>query len=219
MTLQAPERAGRVAWRRRARESARPVARLAARVALMLAYPLAIGLAWRGIAPRYIGSMLIVLLWLQRWIGAGPFAAALKRFTRVDWCVAAMLSGVSLAIAASNNETLLRFYPAFVNAGLLAAFGTTLFRGPTMIEKFARASIPDPGPAVVRYTRRVTQIWCVFFVVNGAFSAYTALYWSRTEWSLYNGAVVYVLIGALLVGEWLWRQCFMRLQHDRAGAI
>ncbi|WP_179402105.1 hypothetical protein [Burkholderia guangdongensis] len=197
-------------WRRRMR--------VAARVALMLAYPFVFLLAWRGIAPRYVGCMLILLLWLQRWIGTGSFASALNRLTRVDWCVALVLSAISLTIAVTDSEMLLRLYPAFVSAGLLAAFGVTLYRGPSMIEKFARTRARDPSTAVVRYTRRVTQIWCAFFVLNGAFSVYTAMCWSRAAWSLYNGAIVYALIGALLVGEWIWRQWFVMPRHGGAGA-
>jgi uncharacterized membrane protein len=191
---------------------------IAARTALALAYPLAILLAWRGIAPRYVGCILVLLLWLQRWIGRGSFAAALNRLSPLDWCVAASLSAISLAIALTDSEFLLHLYPAFVSAGLLAAFGATLYRGPTMIEKFARAHYPDPSPAVVRYTRRVTQIWCEFFIMNGAFSVYTALYWSRAAWSLYNGAIVYALIGALLAGEWIWRRLVVMPRQDGASA-
>lgn len=42
-------------------------AAIVARVALTLAYPLVILLAWRGLAPRHVGCILLVLLWLQRW--------------------------------------------------------------------------------------------------------------------------------------------------------
>ncbi|MBN3816468.1 hypothetical protein G3N57_07465 [Paraburkholderia sp. Se-20369] len=181
----------------------------AARAALMLAYPLVILLAWRGMAPRQVGCILVALLWLQRWVGNGPLAVALKRLTRLDWCVAVALTGLSLAIAVTDSEALLHLYPACVSAGLLAAFGATLVRGPSMIERFARVRHPDPGPAIVCYTRRVTQVWCAFFILNGAFSIYTALCWSRDAWSLYNGAIVYGLIGALLAGEWIWRHLFV----------
>ncbi|RQR52224.1 hypothetical protein DIE19_28435 [Burkholderia sp. Bp9126] len=184
-------------------------AAVAARVAHMLAYPLVILLAWRGLAPRQVGCILLALLWLQRWVGKGPLAAALRRLTWLDWCVAAALTGISLAMAVTDSEALLRLYPACVSAGLLAAFGATLVRGPSMIERFARVRHPDPGPAIVRYTRRVTQVWCAFFILNGAFSVYTTLCWSRAAWSLYNGAIAYALIGALLAGEWIWRQLFV----------
>ena len=92
-----------------------------------------------------------------------------------------------------------------VNLGLLIAFGSTLVRGPSMIEKFARMGNPKLGEHAVQYTRRVTQVWCVFFALNGAFSAYTALFWTRAAWSLYNGAIAYGLVGVLLAGEIVWR--------------
>jgi uncharacterized membrane protein len=104
-----------------------------------------------------------------------------------------------------------------VSAGLLVAFGATLRRGPTMIEKFARSTYPEPSPEIIRYTRRVTQVWCVFFIVNGGFSVYTALYWSRASWALYNGFVAYLLIGALLAGEWLWRSIVIAARRKRTG--
>ncbi|KVC80184.1 hypothetical protein WI76_13825 [Burkholderia ubonensis] len=190
----------------------------AARAALAIAYPLAILCAWHGLAPRYVGCLLLALLWLQRTVGKGPFAAALNRLATLDWCVAAALTGMSVAIAVTDSARLLHLYPACVSAGLLAAFGATLWRGPSMIEKFARLNHPDPAPAVVRYTRRVTQVWCAFFVLNGAFSVYTALYWSHAAWALYNGAIAYVLIGALIAGEWVWRRLFVTGRQAGAGA-
>jgi uncharacterized membrane protein len=71
---------------------------------------------------------------------------------------------------------------------------------------------------VVRYTRRVTQIWCVFFTLNSVFSVYTALCWRREAWSLYNGALAYGLIGVLLVGEIAWRHLIMLPRAARSEA-
>ncbi|SDF94393.1 hypothetical protein [Paraburkholderia phenazinium] len=187
-------------------------------VATKLAYPLVILCAWHWDAPRYVGCMLFVLLWLQRWTGTGAIAASLRRLTPVDWCVAGVLNCASVAIVWTNSELLLRLYPSLVNLGLLVVFGATLVRGPSMVEKFARLHNPDPSPQVVRYTRRVTQIWCVFFVLNSVFSVYTALCWRREAWSLYNGALAYVLIGVLLVGEIAWRRLIMLPRAARSEA-
>lgn len=187
-------------------------------VVMKLAYPLVILCAWRWDAPRYAGCMLFVLLWLQRWTGTGTIAASLRRLTPVDWCVAGALNCASAAIVLTNSELLLRLYPSLVNLGLLVAFGATLVRGPSMVEKFARLHNPDPSPQVMRYTRRVTQIWCVFFTLNSVFSVYTALYWRREAWSLYNGALAYGLIGVLLVGEIAWRRLIMLPRAARSEA-
>jgi uncharacterized membrane protein len=51
----------------------------------------------------------------------------------------------------------------------------------------------------------VTRAWCVFFVANGGIALWTALAASDATWALYNGAIAYVLIGAMLAGEWLLR--------------
>ncbi|MGN7980317.1 hypothetical protein [Burkholderia sp. 22313] len=190
---------------------------VAARAALRVAYPLVILFAWQSLSPRYVGCLLVALLWLQRTIGKGPLAQALKRLTTLDWCVAGALTAMSVAIAMTDSARLLRLYPACVSAGLLVAFGATLRGGPTMVEKFARLTHPEPSPEIVRYTRRVTQVWCAFFIANGGFSVYTALCWSSAAWALYNGLIAYVLIGALLAGEWLWRSVFIAARQKRAG--
>jgi uncharacterized membrane protein len=196
----------------------RSVLRGTLNVATKLAYPLVILCAWHWDAPRYIGCLLFVLLWLQRWTGTGAVAASLRKLTPVDWCVAAVLSVASAAIVLTNSERLLRLYPSLVNLGLLVVFSATLVRGPSMVEKFARLHNPDPTPQIVRYTRRVTQMWCVFFLLNSVFSVYTALCWRRENWSLYNGALAYGLIGLLLVGEIAWRHLVMQPRAARSEA-
>jgi uncharacterized membrane protein len=187
-------------------------------VALKLAYPAVILGAWLWHAPRYAGCVLFALIWLQRCFGRGTVAVSLRRLTRVDWTVAGMLSAASVAIMWTDSERLLHVYPSLVNLGLLIAFGATLVRGPSMIEKFARIGTPNLSDAAVHHTRRVTQIWCVFFAANGLFSLYTALCWQREAWSLYNGAISYVLIGMLLAGEFVWRHLVILPRARRAQA-
>ncbi len=109
---------------------------------------------------------------------------SLRRLDTIDWCVAWALSGASVAIVLTNSEWLLRLYPSLVNVGLLVAFGATLVRGPVDDRKICTPEQAGPGPHTIRYTRRVTQVWCGFFALNGVFSACTALYWTREAWSL-----------------------------------
>jgi uncharacterized membrane protein len=212
MPAATPEAAGT------AREHERHRGKLVVQALLKLAYPALILCAWRWDTPRLVGGMLFAVLWLQRWAGGGPFAASLRRLSALEWSVAGMLSCASAAIVVTDSELLLRLYPSLVNLGLLIAFGATLASGPSMIEKFARLGNAELPPAAVRHTRRVTQVWCAFFVLNGAFSAYTALYWSRASWSLYNGAIAYALIGVLLVAEVIWRYLVVLPRAARSGA-
>lgn len=207
-----------------ARPGASPVVRRSLRTVLhalmqgvlKLSYPLMILCAWHWDMPRYIGLALFVLLWLQRWFGTGMVAHSLRRLSLLDWCVAGMLSAASASIVLTNSELLLCLYPAAVNLGLLIAFGATLVKGPPMIEKFARLGKSSLGPHALRHTRRVTWVWCGFFALNGAFSAYTAFAWSHAAWALYNGGIVYALIGALLVGELLWRYLIVQRRAARS---
>jgi uncharacterized membrane protein len=198
---------------------ARKGMRIVLRVVIALAYPVVLFCAWRWNSPRSIGCAMFVLLWLQRVAGTGPLAASLRKLTAVDWIAVGVLNCASVAIALTNDELLMRMYPAIVNLVMLIAFGATLVKGPSMVERFARLTYADPPAHVVRYTRRVTQLWCGFFVLNCAFSAYTAIDWSRKAWWLYNGAIAYVLIGALFAGEYAWRKLIMLPRAARAGAL
>ncbi|MBI9105593.1 MAG: hypothetical protein JEZ04_02550 [Spirochaetales bacterium] len=105
-----------------------------------------------------------------------------------------------------NSEVCLKLYPVIINVSLLATFGWTLLRPPVMILRFA--SIQDKTlseqegyPGIVSYCRKVTIIWCSFFVFNILMSLYTTFFLSDFFWSLYNGLISYILIGVLFFGE------------------
>jgi hypothetical protein len=69
----------------------------------------------------------------------------------------------------------------------------------------------------VRYTRRVTQGGGGRFGLNIALSLWTALCWGRKAWSNYNGGIAYVLIGALVAGEFAWRHGIVLPRAARAA--
>ena len=94
---------------------------------------------------------------------------------------------------------------------MLALFGGSLFAKQSLIERLARLQTPDLPPEGVRYTRRVTQIWCVFFVLNGSMAAALVLMRQYDWWALYTGIVSYVLMGLLLGGEWVYRKIVLKL--------
>ena len=165
-------------------------------LAASLAYPLVVYLALGHVSPRWI-ALLVVALALAR--------AAVTRES--FWLVAAALAGV-LAIASALGDQWgpLKLYPALVNLVLFGLFATSLWRGPSVVERLARLREPDFPPAAVAYTRRVTQVWCGFFVVNGLAAAGTALWASAGVWALYNGLLSYAAMGLLMGGEWLVRR-------------
>lgn len=163
---------------------------------LSLVYPLAVYFSLGRIEPRWVALLLLGV------------AAARALMTREPVWLAAGAGAALLAACAwlANDALPLKLYPVLVNAVLLAVFAISLRFPPTVIERLARLREPDLPPSGVRYTRRVTQVWCGFFAFNGSIALATALWASDAIWALYNGLLAYLLMGLLFTGEWLVRR-------------
>jgi uncharacterized membrane protein len=128
--------------------------------------------------------------------------------------------GLSLLLVAlvfiTDNAAFAKIYPVVVSLVLLSLFGFSLAKGPTMIFRLAclqDKSLREAGSARDKaepYCRKVTLVWCCFFVANASGALYTALWASPLAWTVYNGFVSYILIGALLLGEMLVRRRAMK---------
>lgn len=164
---------------------------------LTLLYPMAVYFASNYFEPWKIAGILIMVLLVKLATG----------YSDNHWNRPLLMAGVLYCGFAiwSNNLVSLRFYPALVSGMLLVIFSSSLLSGPSMIERLARLQHPDLPPEGIIYTRRVTQVWCVFFIVNGVVSLATALCSSFEVWSLYNGLIAYLLMGILLGGEYVLR--------------
>jgi uncharacterized membrane protein len=171
-------------------------------VALTMLYPLVIWSSNGRIEPRWLAGLLL--------LAAATRLPALKLSSMARWSAGAALLLAGCAIWA-NALLPLKLYPVLVSAAFLAAFTYSLAVPPTVIERLARLSEPDLPPAAIGYTRRVTQVWCVFFVINGSIALGTALWASEAVWSLYTGVISYVLMGLLFGAEYLVRLRFKRL--------
>ncbi|CAM6344006.1 DNA gyrase subunit B [Citrobacter sedlakii] len=169
---------------------------------LLLAWPF---LIWFGLAHnslRWLLPLMALLLFLrfrQTRRQAGP----LRVVTQV-----VAVAGIVLCVGSALLKThqLLLFYPVVVNSVMLAVFGGSLWTSMPLVERLARLRDPQLPDAAVRYTRRVTQIWCVFFILNGSIALFTAIYGDMTLWTAWNGMIAYLLMGALMAGEWLVRR-------------
>jgi uncharacterized membrane protein len=125
-----------------------------------------------------------------------------RPFSRILWLAVALLCFYA---AWDNSPDALRVYPVLVNFALLIWFASSLRHPPPVIETLARLQHPDLPPEGVRYTRKVTQIWCLFFLFNGLAALYTSLWCSMACWTLYNGVIAYVLMALLMAIEYLVR--------------
>jgi uncharacterized membrane protein len=168
-------------------------------------YPVLIFAGLQFLDARTVGACVLVALLARYRSQAARLAAG---FSAGQFAALGLPPLLGLAVVATNSETLLRLYPASISASMLILFGVTLIRPPSMVERFARLEQAELSPARVRYTRCVTEIWCLFFVANGAIAAYTA-FASREIWALYNGLIAYLLMGTLFAGERLFRRRLM----------
>ena len=126
-----------------------------------------------------------------------------------------IIGGLILVILTAWKNALLplKLYPVLVNMIMLLIFGLSLVYPPSIIERFARIHEPSLSDAVVGYAKRVTQVWCVFFVLNGTIAMITSLYASDEVWALYNGVLAYILMGVLFAIEYLCRLRFKRIHN------
>jgi len=110
-----------------------------------------------------------------------------------------------------NSAIILKLYPLLMNILFFCAFGSTIFFPPTMIFRFAtmqdrsiKGSLNEKR--ISAYCRKVTYVWCGFFIINGSIAAWTIFSGSDTLWSVYNGGISYILMGILFAGEFMVRK-------------
>lgn len=161
-----------------------------------LLYPLVIYFGLGRFEPRWLALLLLAIVLARAAISRDPV-----------WLAAAAGALILVVVSALANQILpLKLYPVLVNAVMLGVFSLSLRHPPSAIERIARLREPDFPPEAIVYTRKVTIVWCLFFIANGAIAFATALWASDRVWATYNGLIAYLLMGLLFVGEWLVRQ-------------
>jgi uncharacterized membrane protein len=111
--------------------------------------------------------------------------------------------------------TLLFLPPVCINLGLAWVFGHTLAPGrEALITRFARMEDPQPGPAVLAYTRRLTWVWAVFFLVMAGISAALVASGAREAWVWFTAVGNYLCVAALFAIEYVYRR--RRFPHNAA---
>lgn len=180
-------------------------------VVLAVLYPVLVYTGLSVAPPSLVAGGLLVLV-IARLI----FGKQLLK-GKARWLLVAAVTGALGFSVLANNSLGIRFYPVVVSACFFLVFFTSLLYPPTVVERLARLQTPALSEKGVLYTRRVTQIWCLFFLVNAALSTGTALYASLEWWTLYNGLLSYLMMGVIAGVEWLVRQK-VKAQHTSEEA-
>ncbi|WP_187267874.1 COG4648 family protein [Aeromonas hydrophila] len=179
----------------------------------LLLYPLAVywGLTHAGQTPLLLGLLLIFSLRLLPGLLKGRVRLGpLPEWLWLGRLLACIGLGLTLLSALFSARHWLLYYPLAVSLALLCLFGWSLTRPMSLVERLARLQDPALPLAAIGYTRRVTQIWCGFFVINGALAAFTIWHGDLALWSLYNGLISYALMGGLMGAEYLVRRRLLK---------
>lgn len=176
---------------------------------LLLAYPGAVH--WALLAGRNDLAVLALLLLCLSF--AALFVSYAGRLSMVSAAVVAVVS-VTLAASLLQGSTFpIVLLPLMLNAALCWMFGRTLGPGhEALITRFARlVENGDLPPEVVRYTRRLTLVWCLAFAAFALEVALLAAFAEPAVWSLFANVVNYLLVTALFVIEYGYRR--WRFRH------
>jgi len=176
---------------------------------LLVTYPIAVYFGLQYVEPGILAAIFAIVFVLRH------INSPAKRGTipHVNIVLITILS--LLAFSAFFNSALaLKFYPVVMSLSFLAIFAYSLYKPPSVVEIIARLR-EDLDEHGVAYTRRVTQVWCVFFIINALIATGTIFHEDEQVWMLYNGLISYLLMGLLMAGEFAVRMVVKRLQANK----
>lgn len=100
-----------------------------------------------------------------------------------------------------------KIMPVLIQLMLMYFFGRTLMKdkGPSLIESFVRLEFPEFPPGISEYCRQLTILWTAFFAVNAIVCTGLAIWGNALWWTWFNGIIIYLMIGVLMIGEYVYR--------------
>ncbi len=166
---------------------------------LLITYPVAVYFGLQYIEPGFVAAFFAIVFVIRHFNTPG------KRGTipHINIVLITVLSLLTFSVVA-NSALALKFYPVVMSLSFLAIFGYSLYKPPSVVEIIARLreELDDDG---IAYTRRVTQVWCGFFIVNALIATGTIFHENEQVWLVYNGLISYILMGLLMAGEFVVR--------------
>lgn len=170
-------------------------------IALIAAYPLLVHIALVFAVPQLLFIAPILFL-------TGVFFHSLRAGSTLAWLLFGSLCGSILLLEYLGLTLYLLFLPPVVIPLLLLfVFGRTLHSGrEPLITAIGEAARGPLSQAMRTYTRRLTQLWCLVFVVMIVWSA--VLPWLKQPelWSWFTNIINYGVVGVLFVGEFMLRK-------------
>lgn len=137
--------------------------------------------------------------WL--WIALIPAACVAYQWLVHSLIVQAEAASLRVLLAGLNGVP-----HAVINLALLVLFGKTLTgKREAIITGFARRVHGTIPAYIERYTRQVTQAWCLFFAAQIVLSAILLMSAPLETWSLFVNGLNAPLVALMFVTEYLYR--------------
>lgn len=177
----------------------------AAFIALLGLYPVVVYFGIRFLPATFFAVLLAVVVLLR-----GTVARPEERTTLLP--VILLLFAYAVAAAIVGRTQALLYYPVLVNVLLCVSFTLSLRAGKPILLRVVRSRGIAVNEHAQRYLTGLTRVWAVFFAMNALAALWTTTATLKT-WTLYNGLVSYVLVGTLMLCEWLYRIHYKRKHH------
>jgi len=174
---------------------------------LFLAYPYLV-FYWLALGQGALAPAMLAILF-------GFRALTARGKTQVGFLVITL---ILVAGAAEYPRLTAKLTPAAVQLSLALLFGKTLLHAPSLVERLVRLEHPQFPPGVVRYCREVTIAWTVLFACNFLVCLFLAFAAHDGWWAIYNGGIVFVLMGLLGIGEFIVRRRRFPMLQEPAPA-
>ena len=176
--------------------------------------------------PFVIHFLVLAELFLQAsvYILAVALVIALQNFLQGHKWLANILLMVICIVGVSvylnqqsfNSQFIIFIPPVLIPLTLAYLFGKTLLRGQTpfitlMAQKIKNSTL---GEREIQYTRNVTIVWFVFFIINAIEDVVLALYTDIATWSYITNFLNYFIIAALFIIEYVVRRIVLsEIEH------
>jgi uncharacterized membrane protein len=170
-------------------------------IGLIVAYPV-LAHASHLLAWRHLQAIAAILLLL------GIFWPALVNRRLVPWLIFVSLCFFILLLEYLQLINYLMYLPPVViPALLLFVFGRTLLPGQEpLITAIGEAARGPLSIAMRKYTRVLTQLWCLVFLTMMLWSGILPLLQQPLLWSWFTNVINYGVVSVLFVGEFFLRK-------------
>ena len=167
----------------------------------IVAYPFIVFYALKqNIAVKFIGLILLMMI----------IFSFLRNKNKIMFLIGLVLAFLVIFF---NQEIFLKLYPVLMNASVCAIFALSLRKTP-LVTQFAQKMRHEPlNKETVIYTCQVTKAWAIFMFANTLISLAT-VFMTNEIWALYNGFISYVLIGTMMLTEYIVRRGKRKCSHQ-----